>query len=98
MTTDSESGGTSIRCIERGAIALTRVAPAAAMSAAWSEALVPCEKVTMYGREEAVCEEEEEVVSVELEEVSVEPEEVSVDDVPVSAELNADASVPVAPV
>jgi hypothetical protein len=36
-----------MECIESGAIALTSVAPAAAISEAWSELLVPWAKVTM---------------------------------------------------
>lgn len=90
-TSDSESAGTSIESIERGAMVLTTVAPAAAISSAWSEAVVSWEKVTMYGTEEG----EEVVLAAEEEDVSV-VEGVSV--VLVSDELIEDAPVSVAPV
>jgi len=67
---------------------LTTVAPAAAISSAWSEAVVSWENVTMYGTEEG----EEVVLAAEEEDVSV-VEGVSV--VLVSDELIEDAPVSV---
>ena len=45
-TSRLEPAGTLIVSIERGAMELTRVAPAAVIAAAWVEELVPWEKVT----------------------------------------------------
>src|SRR5690242_15844395 len=70
---------------------LTTVAPAAAISSAWSEAVVSWENVTMYGTEEG-----EGVVPAADEDVSLVAAEVSV--ALVSDELTADAPVSVAPV